>query len=211
MSDDSWLPAHLDPRHKKRTGIEVLDHGLPGLPDVLSYQMSVPVAFWKDERCSAVLFLRYFLRQFPEDEAVTVMPGVTLGTFYRDGGGWVAHNWWSGTGWSHDPVADPGSLRDLDGRAIAGGSGSHNPNPGPGFPASVIAGRVSPAVTHLALVQDDREERRELQSHFGAWVVCTEQWSTYRINALDEAGTVLGSIKGPPEIPRPRSTPIGLA
>jgi hypothetical protein len=206
MSDDSGLPAHLDPRHQKRTGMEVLDHGLPALPDVLSYQMSVPVAFWKSASCSAVLFLRYSLRHFPGDEAAAVNPGVTLGTFYRDGDGWVAHNWWSGTGWSHDPVADPGSLRDLGGPAIAGGSGSHNPNPDPGFPASVIAGRVSPAVTHLALVQDDREERRELQSRFGAWIVCTEQWSCYRISALDQTGTVLGSITGPPEIPRPRYT-----
>lgn len=206
MSDEGGLPPHLDPMHQKRTGIEVLDHGLPALPDVLSYQMSVPLAFWKGARCSVVLFLRYSRVMFPGDGAATVHPGVTLGTFYRHGGGWIAHNWWGGTGWSHDPVADPGSLRDLDGRAIAGGSGSHNPSPQPGFPASVMAGRASPAVTHLALVQDAREERRELQSHFGAWIVCTEKWSSYRINALDEASTVLGCITGPPQIPRPRFT-----
>lgn len=213
MSDEGGLPPHLDPMHQKRAGLEILDHGLPALPDVLSYQMSVPVAFWKAAGCAVVLFLKYRRVLFPGDDAVAVRPGMTMGTFYRDGGGWVAHGWWGGTGWSHDPVADPGSLCDLDGQAIAGGSGSHNPNPRPGFPASVIAGRVSRAVTHLALVQDDREERRELQSHFGAWIVCTEKWSSYRVNALDETGTVLGCLTGPPQIPRPPSVhlPIGLA
>jgi hypothetical protein len=197
MSDDSGLPPHLDPRRQKRTGIEVLDHGLPALRDVLSHQMSVPVAFWKATSCAVVLFLKYSRVYFPGDDDVTVHPGVTMGTFYRE----AAHRWWGGTGWSHDPVADPGSLRDLDAQAIAGGSGSHNPSPQPGFPASVITGRVSPAVTHLALAQDDREERRELQSHLGAWVVCTEKWSRYQISALDETGTIMGSITGPPRIP----------
>lgn len=56
-------------------------------------------------------------------------------------------------------------------------------------------------MTYLALVQDGREERRELQSHFGAWIVCTEKWSPYQINALGETGTVVGCITGPPQIP----------
>jgi hypothetical protein len=201
VSDDSGLPPHLDPKHQKRTGIEVLGHGLPALPDVLTHQMSVPVAFWKAATCAVVLFLKYSRAHFPGDDDVTVHPSVTMGTFYRDADQWTAHRWWGGTGWSHDPVANPGSLRDLGGQVIAGGSGSHHPNPPPGFPASVITGRVSPAVTHLALVQNDREERRRLRSHFGAWVVCTEKWSPYQINALDETGAVLGCITGPPRIP----------
>jgi hypothetical protein len=72
MSDEGGLPPHLDPIHQKRTGIEVLDHGLPALPDVLSYQMSVPVAFWKAASCSVVLFLKYSRATFPGDDAVTV-------------------------------------------------------------------------------------------------------------------------------------------
>jgi len=200
MSDESRLPPRFDPRNQHRTGIEVLDHGLPALPDVLSYQMSVPVAYWKAANCAVVLFLRY-----SRLDDGTFHPKVTMGEFYREGDRWAAREWWGGTGWSHDPVADPGSLRDLDGRAIAGGSGSYNPNPTPGFPASVVTGRVSPAVSHLALVQDDREERRKLRSHFGAWVVCTERWSPYQINALDENGAVMGRITGPPRIPETSS------
>lgn len=87
MSDDSGLPPHLDPRHQKPTGIEVLDHGLPALPDVLSHQMSVPVAFWKAASCSVVLFLKYSRVNLPGGHDVTVHPSVTVGTFYRDGGG----------------------------------------------------------------------------------------------------------------------------
>jgi hypothetical protein len=197
MSAESPLPAEFDPRNQQQTGIEVLSRGLPALPDVLTRQMSVPVAFWKATNCAVVLFLRY--SRHADDG--TFHPAVTMGQFYRDNDRWGAHKWWGATGWSHDPVADPGSLRDLDGQAIAGGGGSHNPNPGAGFPASVVTGRVSPAVTHLALVQDDHEERRELRSHFGAWVVCTERWSPYQISALDEAGAVMGRITGPPRIP----------
>jgi hypothetical protein len=117
--------------------------------------------------CAVVLFLKYSHVYFPGDADGAFHTSVTMGTFYREAERWAAHKWWTGTGWSHDPIADPGSLRDLGGRAIAGGSGGHNPDPMPGFPASVVTGRVSPAVTHLALVQDDHEERRELQSHFG--------------------------------------------
>lgn len=211
MSDESGLPPHLDPRNQVQTGVEVLDQGLPALPEVLSYQMSVPVAFWKAASCAVVLFVKYSRVHFPGDDDIPFHPGVTIGTFYREADRWAAHSWWGGTGWSHDPVADPGSLRDLGGQAITGSGGSHNPNPRPGFPASVLAGRVSPAVTHLALVQDDREERTELRSHFGAWVVCTETWSPYQVNALDETGAVLGCITGPPPIPPvtpiPRSWP----
>ena len=196
MSDESRVPPHLDPRNRKQTVIEVLDQGLPALPDVLTHEMSIPVAIWKATNCAVVLFLEY-----ARLNDSTFHPKVTMGSFYREDERWAAHEWWAGTGWSHDPVTDPGSLRDLDGRAIAGGSGSHNPSPGPGFPASVVTGRVSPAVSHLALVQDDLEERRELRSHFGAWVVCTERWSPYQINALDETGAVMGRITGPPRIP----------
>lgn len=193
MSDTTGLPPEFDPRNQRRTGIEVLDHGLPALPDVLTYQMSLPVAFWKAASCAVVLFLCY--SRSPIDG--TFHPKVRMGGFYREGNRWAAREWWFGTGWSHDPVADRGSLRDLDGQAIAGGSGSYTPHPKTGFPASVVTGRVSPAVTHLALVQDGLEDRRELRTHLGAWVVCTEGLSSYRVNALDNTGAVVGSITGP--------------
>lgn len=53
------LPPELNPASILRTGIEVLAHGLPALPDTLTYQMALPVAYWKTEQCAVVLVLRY--------------------------------------------------------------------------------------------------------------------------------------------------------
>lgn len=69
-----------------------------------------------------------------------------------------------------------------------------------------MTGRVSPAVTTLAVVQDGHEDRRPLRSHFGAWVVCVERWAPFQVNALDEAGTVIGTISETPVQPH-RSSP----
>jgi hypothetical protein len=65
----------------------------------------------------------------------------------------------------------------------------------------IVHGRVGPAVTQLALIHDGCEDRRPLESHFGAWVVCTEQASPFQVSALDASGAVLASIEEsfPPE------------
>jgi len=42
-----------------RIGIDVLEHGLPALPETLSYQMALPVAYWKADKCAVVLILRF--------------------------------------------------------------------------------------------------------------------------------------------------------
>jgi hypothetical protein len=193
MSDENGLPQQFNPRKTALAGIDVLDHGLPALPDVLTRQMSVPVAFWKATNCAVVLFLQY------SDHADgNHHPLVMMGTFYLESDRWAAHEYWTGKGWAHDPIAEPGGLRDFDGRVIVEGGGSFTRSPRPKFAAIVVTGRVSPAVTSLALVQNGQEDRRELHSHFGAWVVCTELWSPYEINALDETAAVIGSIAGPP-------------
>ncbi|HEX2746191.1 MAG TPA: hypothetical protein VHN16_17565 [Streptosporangiaceae bacterium] len=190
MNEAGGSSRYVDPQQGERIGAEVLAHGLPVLPDV-TYQMSVPVAYWTAGRCAVVLFLHF--REF----AGEVMPMVGMRTFSREGDRWSAHRRWSSTGWSHDPVADPGGLRDLGGGVIAGPSGMRTRGqPKPGYPASVAQGRVAPVVKQIALVQDGREDRRRLESHFGAWVVCTERTSAYQVAALDENGMVLDSIEG---------------
>ena len=65
----------------------------------------------------------------------------------------------------------------------------------------IVHARVGPAVTQLALIHDGCEDRRPLESHFGAWVVCTEQASPFQVSALDASGAVLASIEEsfPPE------------
>ena len=196
MSQAADPPPGFDPRLKHSAGIAVLERGLPALPDVLAYTMSIPVAAWEATRCAVVLFL-----EFSRDSDGTVNPIVVMGTFTRDGDLWSADRHWLGVGWSHDPIASPRGLRDLGGRAMVGGGGSFTDRPASGHPAVVVTGRVRPAVKQISLIQDGREDRRSLRSHFGAWVVCTEQWSPYQINALGKDGSVLASLAGPPHLP----------
>jgi hypothetical protein len=64
----------------------------------------------------------------------------------------------------------------------------------------VVTSRVSAAVTAIALIQDGHEDRRDLQSRFGALGICAEQPSPYQINSLDATGTIIGTIDGPPRL-----------
>ncbi len=143
-----------------------------------------------------VLFL-----EFDRDPDGTFRPVVMMATFARDGDSWTAHRHVVGTGWSHDPIANPHGMRDLGGQVMVDSGGGFNPTPAPGNPAAIVVGRVAPAVKHIALVQDGQEGRRVLRSHFGAWVVCMDRWSPYQINALDDNGAVLASVEGPPRLP----------
>jgi hypothetical protein len=199
MGDPDALADMFDPAKVKQAGEAVLTHGLPELPGHLSTDMSIPVSSWQASQCAVVLFLCYL----PDPMGGPPDPSALIATYSRQGGGWAAHTYAHAHGWSHDPVADPTSLYDLDGRMIAGGgSGTFNDKPAPGYPAAVVTGRVAPGVTALALIQDGHEDRRELRSHFGAWVVCTERWAPYQIHALDATGAVVGTITGPPRLPR---------
>jgi tetratricopeptide (TPR) repeat protein len=182
------LPPEFDPRNMAQTGIAVLGQGLPPLPDVLTYQMAIPVAYWTASQCAVVIFLR-FSRHGRERWPLAIMA-----TFSRDQGRWKADSHWHGTGWNHDPIANPGDLRELDGQAMVVGGGSRTDTPAPGHPAIIQLGRAAPTVRQIALLQDGHEDRRPLDSHFGFWVVCTEQPSPFHVTALDQNGTVLADI-----------------
>jgi hypothetical protein len=206
MSQPPDMPPEFDPRWKHQTGIAVLETGLPALPDVLDYRMSIPVASWTAASCAVVLFLG-----FSRDGDGTVSAVAMMMTYARDGDRWSVHSHRGGVGWSHDPVAGPQGRRDLGGRAIAGGGGAFTDSPAAGHPAAVVAGRAGPGVRHIALVQDGHEDRRALRSYFGAWVVCTERWSPYRINALNKNAAVLASLQGPPRLPSQAGPASGVS
>ena len=190
------LPPEYSPRRMAATGADVLERGLPALPEVLTYQMAVPIAYWKAEQCAVVLFLR-----FHRDEEERGQPMALMATYARDEGQWTAHRHWLGTGFSSDPVARPGDLRHLGGQAIVVSGQSWPAQAARGKPAMIVHGQAGPAVAYLALIQDGREDRRPLESHFGAWVVCTEHASPFQVTALDANGTALASIEEsfPPE------------
>jgi hypothetical protein len=86
MNDAIPVPAQFDPANTAVTGLEVLRHGLPPLPPVLTRQMSVPVAFWTSAHSAVVLFLRYGLDGFGD-----VNPTALMATYSRDSDGWSAH------------------------------------------------------------------------------------------------------------------------
>jgi tetratricopeptide (TPR) repeat protein len=176
------LPPPLDPRNMVRTGVEVLSHGLPELPDQLSYLMAIPVAYWTTQHRAVVLFLRF------SPEGRRNLSAVLHATYTRTDTGWTADRYVIGGGYSYDPIANPGSLRDLDGSAMVTGGGSDTD----------LHGRASPAVQYIALIQDGREDVRPLESHFGAWVVCTEQRSPFQVEGRDADGNVLARIAHQP-------------
>jgi hypothetical protein len=191
MMSELELPPELDCEYSRRTGASVIEHGLPELPEVLTYQMSIPVAYWIAPTCAVVLFLRF------EPWDGRFRPKVTMGTYGRDRERWNAHRMWASKSWSHDPIAKPGALRDLAGKTIGSSGGASTEQPEPGYPAAVVVGRVEPAVKQIALIQDGHEDRRELESHFGAWAVCTDKPRPYDIAAFDEVGVMLASLNRP--------------
>jgi tetratricopeptide (TPR) repeat protein len=199
------LPPQLDPRNMARTGIDVLDHGLPALPDALSHQMAIPIAYWKADSCAVVLVLRYSRhgRGKPEPVAVQV-------TYARTAAGWAPHSHCVGTSFSHDPIARPGSLYDLSGQAMTYSATSGSGKAAPGRPAFIAVGRAAPQVKYLAVIQHGQEDRRPLDSRFGAWVICTDQPGPLQVRGIDSNGKVLASIdfsRHPPrvsEAPGPR-------
>jgi hypothetical protein len=182
------LPPQFDPANIRQTGNAVLHHGLPPLPATLTYQMAIPVAYWTARHCAVVLFLQ-FTRHGREQWPVTVMA-----TFSRDQDRWEPDSHWVGTGGHHDPIANPGDLREMDGQAMTTSGGSHNDTPAPGHPAAIQIGRAASAVTQILLTQNGHEDRRPLDTHFGFWVICTEQPSPFQVTGLDKDGTVLAQI-----------------
>jgi hypothetical protein len=102
-----------------------------------------------------------------------------------------------GSGFYHDPIARPGDRREMDGRPMVGGGTSQARQVTPGYPAFIATGRAAPEVKYLAVTQDGHEDRRPLRSHFGAWVVCTEQPGPFEVAGIDQNGTVLASLRYP--------------
>ena len=192
--EDETLPADLPPRFHPdnitRTGLDVLDRGLPPLPEELSYQMAIPVAYWVASQCAVVLFLI-----FPRHGRRQRDPMIRRAIYSRTSAGWTRDPYSFGTFFGHDPIAEPGDLGDLGGQPMVGGGSMHfQEQPSPGYPAAVVTGRVAPAVTQIALIQDGHEDRRPLQSHFGAWVVCAERLGPFQVAGLASDGTTLATL-----------------
>jgi hypothetical protein len=177
------LPPPFDPRNIVRTGMELLSHGLPELPEQLSYLMAIPVAYWTTPHSAVVLFLKFQPVGRQHDS------GVLHVTYSRDGDGWTPHSHVIGMSDGYDPIANPGSLRDLGGSDMVTGGGTETER----------HGRASPAVKYIALIQDGREDLRPLESHFGFWVVSTEESAPFQVEGRDAGGNMLARISFEPD------------
>lgn len=186
----------LDVANMAVNGLKVLAEGLPEVPSPLTTSSAIPIAYWKNSRFGAVLFLHYSKH---DDGPAT--PAVARGVFRREGENWDPLRWWSGSGWSNDPMADPGSLADLDGQAIYDSGGSFTDQPHEGRPAIVVSGRHSPDVKDVAVIQSGMKVSAPANGHWGAWIICLDEWAPYTIEASDENGAVIGQIQGPHRLP----------
>jgi len=190
------LPPDFNPRNMMRTGIQVLERGLPPLPAILTYDMAIPVAYWKAAQCAIVLMLR-FNRDDPDGRE----PAMLQVIYSRaPDSSWTPPTHTFGGSFGYDPIANPdGRLYGLGGRAIVISGESQARSVTPGFPACTAVGQTALQVKYLAMIKDGQEDRRPLDSHFGAWVVCTEEAGPYEVAALDANGTTMQSIQLPYE------------
>jgi tetratricopeptide (TPR) repeat protein len=187
------LPPEFNPRNMLRTGLDVLEHGLPPLPEALTHEMAIPIAYWTAGQCAVVLVLQFSRHGHDDPHPIAMQVTYSRG----EDGRWQPPTHVSGGSFSHDPVRNPGSTRDLDGNPMVYGGSSQAREVTPGRPASIAAGRAAPEVKYLTVTQDARVDRRPLESHFGAWVVCTEQPGSFTVTGLDAAGAVLASLPHP--------------
>lgn len=176
------------PANKALNGSSVLRHGLPPLPSPLTTDMAVPIAYWRDHSCAAVLFLEY--RKLPDG---TFTPAVTMGRYRPDRGSWRPFRHWTGTGWSYDPLK-PAPDYDRDRRTITIGGGTFPDPEHLRDQWAVVHGRVTSDVARLRLVVGNERLERAVDSHFGAWIVCVDQPGAFALNALDAGGAVIASL-----------------
>ena len=189
------LPPQFDPRNVVRTGIAVLSHGLPDLPDPLSYLMAIPVSCWTAQHCGAVLFLQFRPRGRTHDArlAVFAFAQAATGWAYSGAPAFVT----MGVGRGYDPIASSGSWPDMRGTTMFASGTTYARPQSPGFPALMLHGHAAPAVKSIALIQDGREVVQTLESHFGAWVICTEHESPLQVEGRDAHGKALARISHP--------------
>jgi tetratricopeptide (TPR) repeat protein len=89
--EPAGVPPGLDQRNMARTGIAVLENGLPSLPEPLTRRMAIPMAYWAARETAVVLFLRFHRHRR------TWHPAALMVTFTRQDGEWEPGTHWHGT------------------------------------------------------------------------------------------------------------------
>jgi hypothetical protein len=175
-------------------GIDVIENGLPPLPDIITQEMKIPISYWTGPRISVVVFLRFF--EGPEFGGAK--PAAMNIPYYLETGKWTfeTSGVFHAAGFPFDPVTEPEKAEDLDGSTIVYGSSGRLQTEGKP-PAWFATGRASREVARLAVVQGGVEDRRRLDAHFGSWVVCTEAPGPFQVVAYDSSGQTLARLPYP--------------
>jgi hypothetical protein len=177
-------------------GIDVIEKGLPPLPDVITHELMVPIpiSYWTAPDCAVVVFF-----YFSELPGSGVRPFVSKIPYYKEAGKWTVgtHGEFTGSGFPFDPVTEPEWIDDLDGSHFVNSSLSRKQVEGKSL-MWVAAGRASREVAYVALVQSGTQDRRRLNSHFGTWVVCTQVREPFDVVAFDSSGQELSRLCYPP-------------
>ncbi len=130
-------------------GIDVIEDGLPPLPDVLTHDMTtpIPIGYWAARESAVVAF--FYFQAIPE--ASTIQPVVMDIPYYREAGKWTVETTGLifGEGFPFDPVTEPGRTDDLDGSPIVYGSTGRVQSPGKPL-LRTASGRASSEVAQLS-------------------------------------------------------------
>jgi hypothetical protein len=177
-------------------GIDVIEKGLPPLPEVITHELMVPIpiSYWVASDSAIVVFF-----YFSELPGRGIQPFVSIIPYYKKSGKWSVKTYsnFTGSGFPFDPVTESERIDDLDGSHLV--NSSVGKKQAEGEPLMWVAtGHASRDVAYVALVQAGTEERRRLDSHFGTWVVCTQVREPFDVVAFDNSGQELSRIHYPP-------------
>ncbi len=145
--------------------------------------------------CAIVLFL-ISLR----DENGNPFPSGFTCVYLHEDEGWESSEWLTvGTKIDFDPFASSPSLEYTDRFAIMRTGTTLNFEAEPGRPAIIATGRHAADVAELSFNQGDNVRTRRADGHFGIWIVCSESFAPYRIEARDSSGQVVAFLEEPLE------------
>jgi hypothetical protein len=183
-------------------GINVIENGLPPLPEVITHEpmVPIPISYWTAADSAVVVFFYY-----SELPGRGTQPTVSQFPYYKEAGKWTVetNGLFTGSSFLFDPVSEPERVDDLDGSHFVKWSLGRKQAEGKP-PMWVAAGRASREVEYVALVQAGTEDRRRLDSYFGTWVVCTQVREPFDVAAFDSSGQELSRLRyrSGPGVPR---------
>jgi hypothetical protein len=159
-----------------------LEHGLPDAPQLLGLYESVPVARFVGPRFSAVLQVGCELDDFLG--TVDLFSALTIGA--RTDDGWELSSEQAGGRWGAEAFARPRTLADREVWIY----GWHRVG-GVDWGAAAAFGVAGLEAATIEVIDGEGTHRREIESPFGAFVVCGDGGDEVLVRVRDTTGAVL--------------------